>query len=140
MLRWKMASGPFTIFQLARAAGLTIDDVRFYRDSGLLQPPRRRPSRSGDMAFYDEHVERLHLIRGALRCGLTHADIAEIVDPSATCAVVSAVAKRRLEAMRAAGEAEAREATCLAGVHEACRPLGAGKDCSMLKTLSIPGR
>jgi hypothetical protein len=28
--------GPFTIFQLAHAAGMAVDEVRIHRDSGLL--------------------------------------------------------------------------------------------------------
>src|SRR3954466_6470298 len=61
----KMASGPFTVAQLARAAGVGTKEVRFYRECGLLQLPRRRRRRGGDTAFNFEHVERLRL-SGAL--------------------------------------------------------------------------
>jgi hypothetical protein len=57
------------------------DEVRFYRDIRLLQPPRRVRGRSDDTAFISEHVERLRFIRRAVNCGLTHEDIAELVDP-----------------------------------------------------------
>ena len=108
--------------------------------SGLLQPPRRRRGRADDTAFYDEHVERLHFIRRALACGLTHDDIGQIVDQRAlvTCGDVSTVAKRRIDAMRSAG----RDATCLMGLYEQCIAAGARgarKDCQMLKELSRAG-
>jgi DNA-binding transcriptional MerR regulator len=131
--------GPFTIFQLAHAAGMAIDEVRLHRDSGLLQPPRRGPSRRGDMAFYDEHVERLRFIRRALACGLTHDDIAQIVRPHVTCGDVSAVAKRRMDAIRAAGSIDAREATCLAGLYEVCSAASTRRYCPIFKALSGPG-
>jgi IS5 family transposase len=46
-----MASGLFTLAQLARAVGMSVNDVRFYRDSGLLQAPQRQRSRSDDLTW-----------------------------------------------------------------------------------------
>jgi hypothetical protein len=47
----KMALQPFTLAQLARAVGMSVEDVRFYRDSGLLPPPKRRRTRTDDFSF-----------------------------------------------------------------------------------------
>lgn len=136
-----MASGPFTIVQLAQAVGMSVEDVRFYRDGSLLQPPRRRRSRTGDMAFYGEHVERLHFIRQALACGLTHDDIAEIVDPNVlgTCGDVYAIASRRLEQMRKDGTGETPAAACLTKISAACLRVGSRTNCAIIKALSTPG-
>ena len=136
-----MASEPFTLGQLAKAGGVSVDDLRFYRDSGLLQPPRRARGRTDDFAFGTEHVERLKFIRRALACGLTHEDIAGLVDPHAlvTCGDVYAIAARRLKHLRKGGKADTPAATYLAQVTGACARMGSGTDCNILQELSRPG-
>jgi DNA-binding transcriptional MerR regulator len=96
-----MASRFFTRGELADAAGIGVDDVRFYQDRGLLQAPRRRQGRSNDFAFYPEHADRLHFIRRALWYGFTYVDIAELVagEGLLTRGDVSAFASRRLKAI-----------------------------------------
>src|SRR5690349_18434813 len=118
MLFWdvKMASGPFTLAQLAEAAGMSVDDVRFYRDSGLMQPPHRVRGRTDDVAFGAEHVERLKFIKRALTCGYTHEDIARFVDPAVlvTCGDVYATTARRLEHVRRSGRGDPATTVLLA--------------------------
>jgi DNA-binding transcriptional MerR regulator len=41
----------FTLAQLARAVGMSVEDVRFYRDSGLLPAPKRQRTRTDDFSF-----------------------------------------------------------------------------------------
>ena len=81
---------------------MSIEDVRAYRDQGLLQRARRQRSRTDDFAFQAEHLERLQFIKRALEYGLTVTDIARIVDPAAlvTCGDVYAVTAQRLEQIR----------------------------------------
>lgn len=136
-----MASGPFSLARLAKAAGMSIDEVRSYRDRGFLQPPRRHRDRAGRLSFHTEHVERLEFIKRALSCGFTHEDIATFIDPAAllTCGDVYTVANRRLEAMRAAGKADTQEAACLSQISEQCTRVGTRWDCKILEALSGPG-
>src|SRR4030081_1556032 len=50
----------YRIEQLARAAGVAVDTIRFYQGKGLLDAPRR----DGRVTWYgDTHVERLKRIR-----------------------------------------------------------------------------
>jgi DNA-binding transcriptional MerR regulator len=50
----------YRIEELARAAGVAVDTVRFYQGKGLLEPPRRQ----GRVTWYSErHLERLRRIR-----------------------------------------------------------------------------
>src|ERR1700751_825954 len=136
-----MASGPFTLVQLVRALDMSLDDGRFYRDSGLVQPAKRTRTSSDDFAFQVDHIERLQFIQRALACGFTHEDIAWLVDPVAlvTCGDVYAVARRRLEDMRRSGKAETPAAVCLARLYEACTGIGTRKDCKTLEGLSKSG-
>src|SRR5207247_10674655 len=56
------------IEQLARAAGVAVDTIRFYQGKGLLDAPRRE----GRVTFYgDAHVERLKRIKGLQQQGFT---------------------------------------------------------------------
>ena len=135
-----MASGPFTLAQLARLAGMSIDDVRSYRELGLLPPPRRQRSRTDDFAFQAEHVERLQFIKRALEHGLTVNDIAQFVDPAAlvTCSDVYAVTARRLEQIRQAGGADTAMAAALAKLLAVCSRVGSRQECKILATLGKP--
>lgn len=70
------APAAYRIDDLARAAGMTVRNVRVYQDRGLLPPPRR----AGRVAFYsDAHLARLRLIGALLERGYTFAQITDLV-------------------------------------------------------------
>ncbi|MFH8990902.1 MerR family transcriptional regulator [Streptomyces sp. NPDC017940] len=63
--------------ELAEEAGITVRTVRFYRERGLIPPPRRE----GRIAWYDEHhLARLRTIAALLERGHTLNGIAELAD------------------------------------------------------------
>ncbi|MFF1378570.1 MerR family transcriptional regulator [Streptomyces sp. NPDC058308] len=63
--------------ELAQEAGITVRTVRFYRERGLIPPPRRE----GRIAWYDEHhLARLRTIAALLERGHTLNGIAELAD------------------------------------------------------------
>ena len=119
---------------------MSIEDVRAYRDQGLLQRPRRQRSRTDDFAFQAEHLERLQFIKRALEHGLTVTDIARIVDPAAlvTCGDVYAVTAQRLEQVRRAGGGDTPVAVALAKLLDVCGRVGPRQDCRILVTLANP--
>jgi DNA-binding transcriptional MerR regulator len=58
----------YRIEQLAQAAGVAVDTIRFYQGKGLLEPPRRQ----GRVTFYgDTHLERLRRIRSLQQRGFS---------------------------------------------------------------------
>jgi len=58
----------YRIEQLARAAGVAVDTIRFYQGKGLLDAPRRQ----GRVTYYgDVHVERLRRIKELQLQGFT---------------------------------------------------------------------
>lgn len=72
-------SGPapreYRMEELAAAAGITVRTVRFYRERGLIKPPRRE----GRIAWYDEtHLTRLRTIAALLDRGHTLNGITEL--------------------------------------------------------------
>ncbi|MEU5219601.1 MerR family transcriptional regulator [Streptomyces sp. NPDC020807] len=61
--------------ELATAAGITVRTLRFYRERGLIPPPRRE----GRIAWYDEnHLARLRTIAALLERGHTLNGIADL--------------------------------------------------------------
>jgi DNA-binding transcriptional MerR regulator len=63
--------------ELAREAGITVRTLRFYRERGLLPPPRRE----GRIAWYDDHhLARLRTITALLERGHTLNGIAELAE------------------------------------------------------------
>ena len=136
----KMASGPFTLAQLARAAGMSIEDVRFYRDRRLLQPPTRQRSRTDDFAYRQEHVERLRFIERALSHGLSLEAIGQLVDARAlpTCNDDYRFTTRQLEAVRRKSGPDDSMAVALEKLVATCRRTGARRDCHILAGLARP--
>ncbi|MFE0107237.1 MerR family transcriptional regulator [Streptomyces sp. NPDC059009] len=63
--------------ELAKEAGITVRTVRFYRERGLIPPPRRE----GRIAWYDEHhLARLRTIAALLERGHTLTGIASLTE------------------------------------------------------------
>lgn len=66
------------VAELAEAAGVGVDTVRFYQARGLIPPPIRR----GRFAIYtNEHLERLRRIRALLEAGFSLAQIRRLLEP-----------------------------------------------------------
>lgn len=67
----------YRIEQLAQAAGVAVDTVRFYQGKGLMDPPRRE----GRITWYsDLHLERLRRIRELQQRGFTLTVIRRFLD------------------------------------------------------------
>ena len=68
------------VAELARAAGVGIDTVRFYQARGLSPAPERR----GRFAIYSEqHLERMRRIRSLLDSGFSLSQIRQLLDTDA---------------------------------------------------------
>jgi DNA-binding transcriptional MerR regulator len=65
------------VAELAAAAGVAPDTVRYYERSGLLAPPPRTPG--GYRAFPESAVDRLRFIQGCQRLGLRLKEIGELL-------------------------------------------------------------
>ena len=67
----------YRIDELARAACMTVRNVRVYQERGLLPPPRKQ----GRVGLYDDaHLARLRLIGGLLDRGYGFTHIAELIE------------------------------------------------------------
>ena len=66
-----------TVGQLAEAAGVNAETVKYYERRGLLTPPLR--TRSGYRLFAEAAVEDIRLIKKAQGLGFTLAEIKELL-------------------------------------------------------------
>jgi DNA-binding transcriptional MerR regulator len=109
--------------QLAAAAGVTVETLRFYERRGLLQEPGR--TLGGHRLYPAESLTVLRAIRGAQRLGFTLAEIAELLGTGSRRRSVGLAdrAAARLAEVEAALQDLARTRTALraaldAGCHD----------------------
>ncbi|MGE3680197.1 MAG: heavy metal-responsive transcriptional regulator [Bdellovibrionales bacterium] len=67
------ASKTLTIGQLAKAAGVNVQTVRFYEREGILKPQTRLDS--GYRVYNEDSLKRLHFIRQAKDLGFSLGEI-----------------------------------------------------------------
>ncbi len=91
-----------TIGQLAAAAGVNLETVRYYERIKLMPPPAR--TASGHRAYEDAHVQRLAFIRRARELGFGIPQIRALLalaEPThASCAEVREIARGHLDDVR----------------------------------------
>jgi len=89
---------PLRIGQLARAAGVNRETIRYYERTGLLDEPPR--SASGYREFPPETPKRIRFIRRAQELGFTLSEVASLlalrVDDHSTCEAVTERARTKL--------------------------------------------
>lgn len=92
------APKPLTVSQLAAAANVGLETVRFYERRGLMPDPPR--SAAGYRQYGPEAVARLAFIGRAKALGFTLAEIGELLalqDTNRPCAEVRQRAQRRID-------------------------------------------
>ena len=136
-----------TIGKLAKRSQISADTIRFYEDERLLLPARKTDA--GYRLYGADASRRLNFIRHAQRCGMTLAEIRQLLelkaDDRACCNDVRGLAIRKklqleqkIKTMKAMSQAlDQLIAVCTAGE----RPLD---DCPILaaleSSLEVPGR
>ncbi|MEO7936000.1 MAG: MerR family transcriptional regulator [Dokdonella sp.] len=125
----------FAIGQLASAAGVGIDTVRYYERSGLLKPAAR--SASGYRKYGKGELDRLNFIRRAQHLGFSLSEISELLAISSRgdIAAMYQAAKVRLDDIdkRIAELHLVRDA--LSNLMSGCPREGAEADCPILRAL-----
>ena len=83
-----------SIGQLAKAAKVSVDTIRFYEKSGLLPPATRRPSGFREYSSLD--LRQLRFILRAKRLGFSLEDIRGILDLNSDSADVKSFVDQQL--------------------------------------------
>jgi len=77
-----MNDGMLQIGEVAERAGLSLRTVRYYEETGLLEPAKRTDG--GFRLYTDEHVDRLVLIKRMKPLGFTVQQMRELLDARET--------------------------------------------------------
>ena len=93
----------WTIGQLAKKAGCSVETVRHYERIGLLQEPRR--TGGGYRLYGQDDLNRLGFIRNSRAFGFTQAEIRDLIaameTPDGGAAAIRQAVRGRLEEVRA---------------------------------------
>jgi MerR family copper efflux transcriptional regulator len=132
-----VAMHALTTGEVAKAAQIGVETVRFYERQGLIaEPPRRR---SGYRQYPPDTVRRLRFIRRAKELGFTLNEIGELldlrVDPTKSCADLRALAGAKIADLEAKMRDLARIQAALEQVSRACRGKGPTSGCPILDAL-----
>ena len=126
------------IGEVAKAAGVGIDAVRFYEREGLLPEPDRRPS--GYRDYSSDAVLDLRFIRRAKELGFSLKEIKELLsinrEPDATASDVKKLAEEKLADLEDKIRSLQRMKKALRDVAELCPGRGPLSDCSILRSLT----
>ena len=126
------------IGEVARAAGIGIDAIRFYEREGLIEEPGRRPS--GYRVYGADVVLNLRFIRRAKELGFSLKQISELLsleaDPQAGAADVKRLAEEKLADIESRIRALQRMRRALRRLTEGCPGTGPTSRCSILGTLN----
>jgi MerR family mercuric resistance operon transcriptional regulator len=126
-----------TIGQIARAAGASVETIRFYEREGLIGRPAR--SASGYRNFAPEAVRRLRFIRQAKELGFSLGEIKELlalrVTPTKSCGDVRVRAEHKIAEVNQRIAALKRIRGALVGLAAACTGRGPTTDCPILEAL-----
>jgi len=125
------------IGQVAQAAGVNIETIRFYERCGLLADPGR--SESGYRAYPPETVGRVRFIKRAQQLGFTLREIGGLlalrIDETATCEQVRAQAEAKLAEIDAKIADLRRIRAALAALAAACVNDGPTSECPLLDAM-----
>ncbi len=126
------------IGEVAKAAGIGIDAVRFYEREGLIPMPARRPS--GYREYTPDVVVSLRFIKRAKELGFSLKEIAELLRLEASDATTAADVRERAEAKLEGLEERIRALQqmrrALRKLVESCPGQGPLSDCSILRALA----
>ena len=128
---------PLTRGQLAKAAEVNSETVRYYERRGLLPEPQRRES--GHRQYQEEAVTRLRFIKRAKALGFTLDEIGELlalrVEPGSTCGDVRDRAQRKLRDVEEKIRLLQQVKTALTRMVAACENQGPVGECPILEEL-----
>lgn len=130
------------IGQLAKAADVTIDTIRYYERRGLLPEPLRRAS--GYREYSPDFVSRLQFIRKAQELGFSLTEIRELlalqIDSVETCDQVRHRAEEKVYAIEAKIQTLQRMHSILADLIRSCDQREPSGICPILDVLTSKGK
>jgi len=127
----------FSIGDLSRRTGVKVPTIRYYEETGLIDPPER--SACNQRRYGRDALERLAFVRHARELGLSIEAIRELVilgqDPDRPCAEIDRIAVEHLKEIRGKIARLKRLEKELARIVASCRH-GRVDDCQVIRSLA----
>lgn len=133
MIRTPMTSG-----ELAKAAGVNVETLRFYERRRLLPKPRR--TSSGHRRYDQPALERLQLIHRAQELGFSLPQISVLIaafdDPEALCEDVCAQVQEKIDHVDRLLSRLRHQRKRLVSLRDACPQVRPLRDCPVVEELT----
>ncbi len=132
-----MNRAPMTSSQLARAAAVNVETLRFYERHGLLSRPPR--TANGHRRYGYEALERLQLIKRAQALGFSLPEVSALLealnDPEAVCEDVCTTVQVKIEHLDRLLDRLRSQRRQLARLRDACPRTKPLRDCPVVEEL-----
>jgi MerR family mercuric resistance operon transcriptional regulator len=127
-----------TIGAVARAAGVTVETIRYYQRRRLLGEPER--PLGGIRRYSDVHIRRLRFIRHAQELGFSLDEVGELLklDDGAHCRAARALGERKLADVQRRLEDLRSIESVLQKLVKRCRTLDGRVRCPLIESLQEP--
>jgi MerR family mercuric resistance operon transcriptional regulator len=124
-----------TIGAVARAAGVTVETIRYYQRRRLLGEPER--PFGGIRRYTDLHIHRLRFIRQAQELGFSLDEVGELLklDDGAHCRAARALGERKLADVQRRLADLRRIESVLKELMDRCRSLDGRVRCPLIASL-----
>ena len=126
-----------TIGQVANAAGVNVETIRFYERREIVKQPERPPS--GFRRYPPETIARVRFVRRAKDLGFSLREITELldlrVDPHVTCEDVRGRAEGKIASIEGKIATLQRMRDALGELVVACATRGKTGECPILEAL-----
>jgi len=128
-----------TAGQLAEAANVNVETLRYYERRGLMPEPARRES--GYRIYSQESVERLHFIKGAQELGFSLEEIKDLlalrVDQNANSGEVRRRAQDKVDQIDAKIRKLRQMRDALSHLIDLCSDHGPTHECPILEAMEL---
>jgi MerR family mercuric resistance operon transcriptional regulator len=124
-----------TIGALAKAAGVTVETIRFYQRKGLLPEPAK--PLGGIRRYGRDAVRSVRFVKAAQKNGFTLVEIAELLqlDRNTDCAQVRTIAEQKLTDVRVKLASLSRMEAALSTLVGACHLRQGRTPCPLIDAL-----
>ncbi len=127
-----------TIGAIAKAAGVTVETIRYYQRRSLLGEPDR--PLGGIRRYSDAHIHRLRFIRQAQELGFSLDEVGELLklEDGAHCRAARSLGERKLADVRRRLTDLRRIESVLTELMDRCRSLDGRVRCPLIASLQQP--
>jgi MerR family transcriptional regulator, copper efflux regulator len=130
----------YSIGQVARQSGVSVETIRYYEKEGLLEEPERKES--GYRQYKGEAIDRLSFIQQAKELGFSLKEIGELlsIKSDAKCNAVKQLAQDKLDDVEGKIKMLQRMRKSLKKLINVCPGQAPINDCPILEALNVQSK